>query len=1303
MTQISVDEPGGPGEPEAFKQRLQRFRIECGNPSFRALERLFNTLGGPQARSAIQAKVTGATVPDWPFVDVFVRACARHAGEAREPDMAVWREAHTRMLADLADRDAVPVSAGDPYRRLEAFGENDVVWFHGRGDAVEQVLSSLRVAEAGVLLLGPSGSGKSSLLHAGVLPTVGDGGLPGSDRWVRVSVRPGRDLLAGLDQAGLPGAGSSLVEAVRGRLAGEPPECRLLLVIDQFEELLTPWRDPDREVPRQEVLAQLAEVARLSRVTLVLVMRDDFYPQLVAQAPDLRGRLTLVDLPATLSVAQVDDIIRSPAKTAGLIWDDKLPEQILSDVLADYDTGRRVPITVLPVLELTLYQVWRRRAGTRLTRDGYRQVGGVRGALASWCTAAIDQLLPAERDCAQRMLTALVRPADPDRGVPAVRQQVRVDTLRQLAGPGRPEPSTAGLVDRVLAILTGHRIVTSATLPDTATPSGFDGEEQIRVPVAELVHDALIRDWPQLRAWVEDDHRFQDWLRRTDERHRHWQHHPTPDDLLHGTDLAEGLDWSARRPLPGDLTAFVQASRHQQQARTRRAQRLNAVLAGLLVLAVAGGLVAVYQWAQAQQRGRVALSRQLAAESVSAVAGDELLSMRTAIDAWQAAPTPEARGALLSAQMTSAGGQLGTQRGGTAVAVSPDGSTIAVGYDDGRIELWNTATLRQIRPALTHQQDKQVFSLRFSPDGRFLASSALVASAGLKIWDAQTGGLLRTLPGLGAVGWLPGTSTVLALRTDLRSLPSTGQQVTGWDATTGKPHLSIGIGQLFPYDLSISPDGTYLAVSTPTVEKAGVFRIADGRNVAIVPNAATLEFVSRDALVTADHKGWLRAWHIPSGRLLRDLTLQGEQRAGSRMAVTSDGDLLAQNSPNGIAAWRLDVMGSGTAFGGFRGLDTLADLAVSDNGRTAVATGPSSPTVVFRQGAAWLSNTGVVRNLAIDAAGHRLARTSPDGTVRLWDLQTRILLTTFRTTGTPVDVALAADGTVAVSTESGTVELHDATGRLRATLAVGQGDTAGSLAFTHDGSALAVAAIPPFNPDEPSKQDKKDRRILIWDTATMRQRATARTGQSDPVWLGFTPDDTTLIAPTTQSTVTALEGTYTAAVTTWRATDLAPLTRHEVGAYLLNDAELSPDGHRLALVGTNGRIDIWTPDGATMLTHTGFTHPATVRAVAFSPDSATLATATVQDSYIRLWDTRTGELTARLTGHLYGINAIAFTSNDLLASGAADAGLGLWNLNPTTALTQVCDIVEPAAQSSNQPVPTACDKPHEQPTARASR
>jgi hypothetical protein len=256
--------------------------------------------------------------------------------------------------------------------------------------------------------------------------------------------------------------------------------------------LLTPPASPKQDQAQQELIDRLTGLIGGPGLAVVLIMRDDFYPRLAARAPALLQALThgLVNAPATLSMQDLRDIITRPAEAVGIACQDGLTDRIVADVLAT-DPGaaltRQAPTTVLPLLELTLQQLWQRRSDGRLTHEAYQRVGGVAGGLTAWCDTALEQLPPARQHIAQRLLTALVRPADETHGVPAVRQQVPLATLRELADA--TEPTAA---DEVLAVLTAHRVVTTRT---TARSHGHDP-----VPVAELVHDALIRDWAPCAA-----------------------------------------------------------------------------------------------------------------------------------------------------------------------------------------------------------------------------------------------------------------------------------------------------------------------------------------------------------------------------------------------------------------------------------------------------------------------------------------------------------------------------------------------------------------------------------------------------------------------------------------------------------------------------------------------------------------------------------------------------------------------------------------------------------------------------------
>ncbi|MEV4334155.1 trypsin-like peptidase domain-containing protein [Streptomyces sp. NPDC049597] len=356
-----------------------------------------------------------------------------------------------------------------PYRGLEPFAAEHARWFMGREDAVRQVISRLARQRRLTLLLGPSGSGKTSLVQAGVLPALAAGALPGSDSWLSLLVRPRQDLLAELEHAGLPGVGSDGISvAVSRRLATEPTCQRVLLIIDQFEELLI---QPTAGIhdARLMVMNQIAEaVNSQGQLSVVLIMRDDFYPQLAALAPELLEAAMpgLLNVPAVLSENDLHEIITFPAHDAGAHFEPGLPGHIIRDTLAttpEGATARQAPATVLPLVELALSQLWQRRREGYLTHAAYERIGGTTGSLATWADTVLNQLAPDQRPIAQRILTSLVRPADPGHRIPAVRTQVPLGELRDLSTDPNAAPESDVAFDEVLAALTRHRVITTHT------------------------------------------------------------------------------------------------------------------------------------------------------------------------------------------------------------------------------------------------------------------------------------------------------------------------------------------------------------------------------------------------------------------------------------------------------------------------------------------------------------------------------------------------------------------------------------------------------------------------------------------------------------------------------------------------------------------------------------------------------------------------------------------------------------------------------------------------------------------------
>ncbi|MFJ9905200.1 trypsin-like peptidase domain-containing protein [Streptomyces sp. NPDC101152] len=301
---------------------------------------------------------SGAPVIDEQTGRVIGMVTAIAAPDVHVKGLGIAYATPTEVLRDVWPQLAVREDAR-PYRELEAFTAEHAAWFHGRDTAVERVLAALAGQRRAVLLLGPSGAGKSSLVQAGVLPALSAGRLPGSDRWLPVVVRPEQDLPTAIERAGLPGsADDGIVAAVERRLTAEPGSHRVLLVIDQFEELLTQavagGSAGDRHLAALRRLT--AAITSPAALGVLLVMRDDFYPRLAALAPELLDAVApgLVNVPATLDAQDLDAMITLPARAAGAHFEEGLPERICNGstgsltLWQSHDMAHVVPIHPLP-------------------------------------------------------------------------------------------------------------------------------------------------------------------------------------------------------------------------------------------------------------------------------------------------------------------------------------------------------------------------------------------------------------------------------------------------------------------------------------------------------------------------------------------------------------------------------------------------------------------------------------------------------------------------------------------------------------------------------------------------------------------------------------------------------------------------------------------------------------------------------------------------------------------------------------------------------------------------------------------
>ncbi|MCX5205079.1 trypsin-like peptidase domain-containing protein [Streptomyces sp. NBC_00237] len=1144
-----------------------------------------------------------------------------------------------------------------PFRGLEPFAMEHAAWFHGRTAAQDAVINALTGRRDALMLLGPSGSGKTSLVQAGVLPALARGAVPGSDRWLPLYLpRPGPDLLAALGQHGLPGASTyGIATAALEVLAKQPHYGRVLLVIDQFEELFThpapsssqnPYRTPAHVQAAAEQLLQT--LASHAPVTLVLVMRNDFYPQLTDQTPALKQALQpLLDIPALLTRTDLHTIVTGPLEHPTASFETGLPARIINDILTTHDTSttgprqqpaRTAPATWLTALQLTLLQLWQRRDDDgRLTHSAYDRIGTITGALATWCQHAVDQLPVLQQPTARQVLTALVHPPDTSLQLPASRRSLPRETLHELLAPTSP-PAT---VDTVLTALTQHRIVTLRRSPTPVVEETGPARKRPPPPVTgratspeiELVHDSLIRDWPALGRWIAEDQEFYSWLHRTEAQHTRWTARKRAGDLLHGTDLAAGLAWIRQRGLPRPIAQFVRTSHRRTRLRTQ-------ILTGLLVLALIAAGLAAWQRQTAVTAQQQSLSRQLAAQSAALIEFDADLAALLAVQAYRTGVTKEALARLYQASELRLRHRFtGHTSVVSAVAFSPDGRTFATASWDGTARLWDTATGR-LRATLTGHA-LPVYAVAFSLDSRTLATASRDNTA--RLWDVTTGRTRATL-----TGHTNAVSTV-AFSPDGRTLAtaSSDNTVRLWDAATGDIRARLTGHTAAVSTVAFSSDGRTLATASWD-GRARLWDIATGHARAVLTghaDAVSAVVFSPDGrtLVTASRDRTARLWDVTTGRTRATLT--GHTDEVSAVVFSPDGRTLVTASRDRTA--RLWDVTTGRTRATLTGhTDEVSAVVFSPDGRTLVTaswdrTARLWDAATGRTRATLTGHADAVSAVVFSPDGRTVATGGDDGTARLWDTATtRTRATLTGHTAAVFTVVFSPDGrTVATGGDDGTARLWDtATGHLRATL-TGHTSSLTAVVFSPDGRMLATAS--------------NDNTTRLWDTATGHIQGTLSFGHTDSedsvFAVVFSPDGRTLATASSDNTVRL----WDAATGGIRST----LTGH---ADAVSAVVFSPDGRMLATASNDNTARLWdTATGRTRATLTG--HTDVVSAVVFSPDGRTLATASF-DRTARLWDTATGHLRAILTGHTRTVFAVVFSPDGrTLATASSDGAARLWD------------------------------------------
>ncbi|MFT7609042.1 MAG: WD40 repeat protein/serine/threonine protein kinase [Candidatus Aldehydirespiratoraceae bacterium] len=1094
-----------------------------------------------------------------------------------------------------------------PYRGLASYEAEHAATFFGREALSSAAIDRLR-NERVLAVLGASGSGKSSVVRAGIIPGLQAGELAGSERWPVVLMTPGGDPVAEMRYQLRRAADAAGVDAGIGSDArqGDDPNYEwrritdaitdvttgLVICIDQFEEIFT--HDPDGSTGERflRALAAIIDPAT-SRVRFVLAMRADFYGEAARHAwlAKVLGENQILVGP--MESAQLRRAITGPAERAGLEIEDGLVDVIVAEMGRDAGS--------LPLLGHALVETWQRRRGKQLTIAGFRDAGGVAGAIAQTAETVFTESLsaderPVARDLMLRMVSAR-------HGAAHTRRKI---SLAEVADEN--DHVATSVVDQLI----DARLLTA----DETT--------------LQIAHEALIVEWPRLRQWIDesiDDLRLRSHLSRSAAEWGDLGEDPAL--LYRGTPLSGAEEWAARSPghLGPTERAFLAAStaaavteneRLERDARRHRRARALAIAAVVGVFVV--GIIA---WAGIQrtrsiERSNAADARVL--ENLGLVARltaetDPLVGLALGIeartltgasnpDAWLA--VVRARQALANSGLVETGSvEVGD---GLSVALSPDGTRAAVGSRSGDLALVELNERAVI--SMTDAHDVGIPSVDFRPDGAALATAGF--DRVVRIWAVSDEGLSET------------------------------------------PSQEIVLDSIV-WDVAWSPDGRQLA----TASEDGLVRLWDpvtgapiGDPLVDSIDMLTVEFdPSGTLLVASNGEGFVWGFSLPSG-VEAFAPIRAHQSDVWELVFSPDGAEFATSSSDGTV--RLFRSADGTELSqpfidesGAPVAPLLQGVQFAPDGRNLIA-GSAHGEVLWwgRDAESIIASDGPPGGLEIlgsGIAGDLLVTLGVDQAVREWRVGAAIGLgLVLADDMSAFSVAIAPDRSFVATTDGvGNLRLHDPmSGEERSSVSVSD-LAAAAVVVSPDSSTIAVGT----NDGEVVFVDAQVSSVESISAHTGRVRA-----------LAFHPTDSVLAT-----------GGSDGVVRIWDL-DRGVVTA-EFGSYGFDgveDLNWDSDGQRLAVAGFN-QVDVWGADGS-HIAGPAVSGDA-VYAVAFSADGERIAIGGAEQA-VRVLSADLNDVVAGpFATPPGGTQGVAFLDVDtVLLVIASNGTVRLWDLGSGTSI-----------------------------------